>query len=134
MECIFVKNLTAFGGDIMGSLWEESYPLRKAMICCLTRLKQIGFDEAGVASVSVKVGDEGAFLFCCGSYFRGQTSPELVGLHGAEKDSFEPGHYIGDDVTLHRGIFKARENVKAILMAQPLYATALAAMGKVPDY
>lgn len=117
----------------MKDLWDKSYPLRQKIVRCLKEVGRRGFDEAGVASVSVRVGEKGEFLFCSNSYFVERASPEAVGIHNSVGDRVEAGQMLGDDVTLHRGIYGARKDARAILMAQPVYATTYAAMGRVPN-
>lgn len=117
----------------MQEIWAASLLLRREMVRVLGRVGRHGFDPGEASSLSVRTSEGGVFLFCSNSFFSGRPSPEVVELHSIEGNQSEPGRILGDDVTLHRGIYSARKDINAVLMAQPPYATSFAAMGRTPD-
>lgn len=117
----------------MDILWHQSFSERRDIIRVLRGLSRSGYDNAQAASVSVRLDDSGHFLFCSSSYFVEKPTPDLVFVHNLGHEVPEPGILVGDDVSLHRDVYAFRDDIRAIVHAQPVYATAFASSGRAPN-
>lgn len=110
--------------------WSDTLSERKTLTKYMQKLHRRRFDNAAAASISLRL-DSGLFLVAAATPNGGPPSAEAVGLYDLDGKNLGPTQWTTDDIGLHRAVLLARSDARAVFHAQPPYATAFAAAGKV---
>ena len=114
-------------------LYEELAAEREQVAYFMRRLYEKGLTTSSGGNISMRVGDGGHVLLTPSALDKGRLAADQVLLSTLEGENLSPGLKPTLETNMHLAAYRARKDVRAVVHAHPVHATAFACVDRRLD-